>query len=1299
MDLIKLKPVVEAFESWFKKDPHSENEDAYLQTINKEFLDSLSDKEFYDFIVNFGKKGGKIQSMGWRTTPKLEKLLKEDFNKFRAFLLDPFEPNFDEFNWIDRVESFKGFGSGIATIYLNRVDKSKYCVVNEKSIGALEWLGFTIKTKLLDKYIQIKEAEITIQKIFPQLDNFFKLDAFTHFVKGEDVGIAITKKTFIQDLIEKYKAQKRQLGHDDEIYKYLAIQHFQDTWDIEAGDFAAMFKEAIKKNVNLFYQNSISSMNKITKDQAKKSRVLFKNLFDENQDLEKRISNFQKGSEEMIKIVKPDWKAQQDERTISVYLSFRYPDKYYMYKYSYYREICKLLDEKETKSGKKYIHYLSIMKNINENYVQNDKELFELTNASLPVNAYKDEAKHILTQDLLYRGFMNFETNYWIFQGSPKIYDVKKSINDKVLRDWGVKAHNDAIKIGDKFILWLTGEESGCYALGEVTSEVYIKAFEDDGYYLEDQEKKDWQGVDIKITHNLVNSPIYKHEIELLDEFQDFNGGNQGTNFKASKEQYKKLMEMAVNEYHDLEFEKKLKKFDSEKVKIYLKFLREIIAHFDLKIGDPRLTFSAHSGRLNLTVGHRYSWNLYRNNASGSFGVISTQPIRDNHMQFKGKHPIPFYNESDNPNFSLEEKEMIFNAIANELKRVSRSAFRSKSQDDFENYVYMTKNNSQVQYWTYSPGQNSEKWEEFYQKGIMGLGWKEELGDLAQYKTRTDINNRLQKAYNTTSSKKNDTSANDDFINKMHIGDVIIVKKGRKEFLGYGIITSDYYYDDNQGDMGSFRKVDWKKKGSWISQNDRKISVKTLTDITTYTDYVSYIKALIGIENIITDPSNRLDMSLNQIIYGPPGTGKTYMLQHDFFDKFTIQDKTKTKEDFIFELVSDLTWWEVAAIALYDETETNVPKLLARDIIQAKVSLSQTSKPGNTIWYYLQQHTSLKSETVNMKDRKAPFIFIKSDNSMWSIDKKEFEESCPDLFEKYNTLVNYIAKNEEKKNYKFVTFHQSFTYEDFIEGIKPVIDEDNDDGEVRYEIADGVFKKMALEATQNPNSNYAIFIDEINRGNIAKIFGELITLIEPDKREVLSVVLPYSKTEFTVPKNLYIIGTMNTADRSIALLDTALRRRFEFIELMPEPKLLKNHLVNGVDLTKLLSTINERIEFLYDRDHTIGHSYLWDVKTHEDLCDAFRNKIIPLLQEYFYNDWEKVQLVLGDNNKWKKDETHRLIILSKSYNTAEEKYLFGEELEEYEDVKKHEVNPHLRDKRYDHIPKEAFLYIYEKPID
>lgn len=216
----------------------------------------------------------------------------------------------------------------------------------------------------------------------------------------------------------------------------------------------------------------------------------------------------------------------------------------------------------------------------------------------------------------------------------------------------------------------------------------------------------------------------------------------------------------------------------------------------------------------------------------------------------------------------------------------------------------------------------------------------------------------------------------------------------------------------------------------------------------------------------------------------------------------------------------------------------------------------------------------------------------------------------------------------------FTTFHQSMSYEDFIEGIKPRTIK----GNVTYEVKPGIFKELCDRAIKEPERNYVIIIDEINRGNVANIFGELISLIEEDKRigarEELRAKLPYSNESdesdenkiFGVPKNVYIIGTMNTADRSVEALDTALRRRFTFKEMMPNPGLLRD------DCKKILSKINERIEVLKDREHQIGHSYFMGINDGDTdkLKSVFYKQIIPLLQEYFYGDYEKIQLVIGD---------------------------------------------------------------------
>ncbi|MEE3718845.1 AAA family ATPase, partial [Tumidithrix elongata RA019] len=263
---------------------------------------------------------------------------------------------------------------------------------------------------------------------------------------------------------------------------------------------------------------------------------------------------------------------------------------------------------------------------------------------------------------------------------------------------------------------------------------------------------------------------------------------------------------------------------------------------------------------------------------------------------------------------------------------------------------------------------------------------------------------------------------------------------------------------------------------------------------------------------------------------------------------------------------------------------------------------------------------------------KQVYLFEKDRDGFWfltDLGKEYVEESLADQ------LQELISAPEEKadisKYLKFVTFHQSFVYEEFVEGIKPITDEL---GDIRYRVVDGVFKQICKQAELDPENKYLIIIDEINRANIAKVFGELITLIEDDKRlgksNELRVTLPYSKELFGVPQNLYILGTMNTSDRSIALLDIALRRRFTFIELKPDPELLKDKNIEGIQLDRVLIQINKSITAMIGRDYQIGHSYFMNIESLEDLRFAWYHRIIPLLQEYFYHDEKRLKVVIGE---------------------------------------------------------------------
>lgn len=401
------------------------------------------------------------------------------------------------------------------------------------------------------------------------------------------------------------------------------------------------------------------------------------------------------------------------------------------------------------------------------------------------------------------------------------------------------------------------------------------------------------------------------------------------------------------------------------------------------------------------------------------------------------------------------------------------------------------------------------------------------------------------------------------------------------------------------------------------------------------------------------EPQADRSKSRNIILYGPPGTGKTYELQEEYFPMYTSVAQSLTREDWLASILTPMKWREVIAAALHqnDNIPMSVSDLMDHEYIRLKSRLLERSKHIRaTIWAALGRHSPIDCVDVKVANRKDPSWFWKDKNALWKL-----VDDWENIGEDIRDFVDQLERQPENlegpiKRYEFVTFHQSYSYEEFVEGIRPAVYSETDNsGEVEYELRRGIFRRICDRAKSDSSHNrYALFIDEINRGNISKIFGELITLIEEDKREgasnELSVVLPYSGDSFSVPANLDIYGTMNTADRSLAHIDTALRRRFTFRELMPDPDLLSSLTMDGkeIDLIQMLKRINERIEALFDREHMIGHAYFLRGKGEtidgSELPAVFQTKVIPLLTEYFFDDWSKVRSVLADDRFENKTE-------------------------------------------------------------
>ena len=563
-------------------------------------------------------------------------------------------------------------------------------------------------------------------------------------------------------------------------------------------------------------------------------------------------------------------------------------------------------------------------------------------------------------------------------------------------------------------------------------------------------------------------------------------------------------------------FFEELNKFESTDIKVYFDFLRDIIVHFNLKKGDERLVYTCYGGRVNFTVGHRYSWNLYRNEIRGKFGVISEEKIVDSAEKYDGKEPLPYYNYVKEANFTHYQKTTIFNSIENELNRISKSAFHKNSQQDFEDYLF---------------------------DKIIGNREAEHKHPLNQIlygppgtgKTYNTINMAVEIANPGFDLKQDRKKVKEEYDRLVETGQIVFTtfhqSMGYEDFVE-GIKPIE---PKEEGKPIIFKVVDGVFKKICIeAQRSKKISVK------------------------IEGKDTELTQEMFEEYY------------NFFVEKLPSHLNNESK--FVLKTISNYDFW------LYKNS-------------------------ANTI-------------VVKAGEKKYPMSL-----HIVELSKVLFENKDPHLKSYTSIVIDEILKDKD-------------------------------------------YKKIEVDNTNKP---YVLIIDEINRGNVSSIFGELITLIEEDKRiggkEELKVVLPYSKDEknkFGVPSNIHIIGTMNTADRSVEALDTALRRRFNFVEMPPEPEIISEVNGNGgimdldgyeVNLTKLLTTINERIEILLDRDHLIGHSYFIGINNEKSLKQAFSKQIIPLLQEYFYGDYGKISLVMGEGfcKGSKKDNDPNVFAVAEGY--------------------------------------------------
>lgn len=525
-----------------------------------------------------------------------------------------------------------------------------------------------------------------------------------------------------------------------------------------------------------------------------------------------------------------------------------------------------------------------------------------------------------------------------------------------------------------------------------------------------------------------------------------------------------------------------------------------------------------------------------------------------------------------------------------------------------------------VNYWVYAPGDDARLWEEFYSSGVMGLGW-DFLGDLEQYENRTDVEKVISEHRNDDKRPTNDSKAVWDFYKEIKPGDIVYAKAGVKRIVGRGVVTGDYYFDNRVSEYKHRHTVDWTSKGSWDLRE--QVAQKTLTNFNDYPDFIVYMDQLINGEPI--DEKTHL---INEF--------RVWLSQQVQQNGELLNDKTITQK------ISSLKDIEKEFnVLIFGETDTEALKNIKETVLNGDSYDRYKGVSGSSIDYYIRYVESRPSAVENESYSKEDFlseVFINEDElgklqSVLQNKKNLILKGAPGVGKTFiaDRLAYLMMEEKDDSRIQMIQFHQSYSYEDFIEGYRPKADGEG------FELKQGPFVKFARKASRDPEREYFFIIDEVNRGNMSKIFGELMMLIETDKRGK-SVNLLYSNEKFSVPSNLYIIGMMNTADRSLALLDYALRRRFSFYDIAPafeNSTFLDyiNSIGSPVKVQKTIDTIkslNKTITEELGKGFQIGHSYFvsdtFTVDAESRLVEVIEYEIIPQLYEYWFDDEEKAEV-------------------------------------------------------------------------